>query len=244
MSRNRPVLSVAAIALLLACLWSPAGVAANPGEEQVCNVTADYFLGAENYPEAIRLHREVLRKHPENALAHYHLGFAEGMVGDRTQELNEYRRAAALGLSSWDLFLNTGLALFENGSLEAATDALRLAVRLGPSHPESHFNLGLIYERRDMLAEAEQEMLASLRLEPEQLDARNMLGVIYARQGRTAQASAQWRDVLRNAPDYGPARANLTILDGKQPVPASEKEEARSYLQRPVDFYEDRSPRK
>ena len=34
MIRNRLLLSVGAIALLLACLWSPAGVAANPGEEQ------------------------------------------------------------------------------------------------------------------------------------------------------------------------------------------------------------------
>jgi Flp pilus assembly protein TadD len=240
MSGNRLLLSVAAIALLLACLWSQAEAAANPGEEQDCDVTADYFLGAENYPETIRLHREVLRKHPENALAHYHLGFAEGMAGDRTQELNEYRRAAGLGLSSWDLFLNTGLALFENGSLEAATDALRLAVRLGPNRPESHFNLGLIYERRDMLAEAEQEMLASLRLEPEQLDARNMLGVIYARQGDKARAAAQWRHVLRNAPDHGPARANLMILDNKQPIPAREKEEARSCLQKPTGSNEDR----
>ena len=65
-------------------------------------------------------------------------GFAD--AGDRTQELNEYRRAAALGLSSWDLFLNTGLALFENGSLEAATDALRLALRLGPN-PQSHTSI-------------------------------------------------------------------------------------------------------
>jgi tetratricopeptide (TPR) repeat protein len=96
-------------------------------------------IGAKNYPEAIRLHREVLRKHPENALAHYHLGFAEGMVGNKTQELNEYRRAAALGLSSWDLFLNTGLALFENGSLDAATDALRLAVRLAPKPSRAAF---------------------------------------------------------------------------------------------------------
>ena len=240
MIRNGPLLSVAAIALLLWCLSSRAGIAANPSEERVCNVTADYFLGVENYPEAIRLHREVLRKHPENALAHYHLGFAEGMVGDRTQELNEYQRAAALGLSSWDLFLNTGLALFENGSLEAATDALRFAVRLRPNRPESHFNLGLIYERRDMLAEAVQEMLASLRLEPEQLDARNMLGVIYARQGDKAQAAAQRCDVLRNAPDYGPARANLTILDGKQLVPASEQEEARGYLQKPAGSNVDR----
>jgi Flp pilus assembly protein TadD len=66
------------------------------------------------------------------------------------------------------------LALLENGKLEPATDALRLAVRLDPTQPESHYNFGLIYERRDMLFEAEQEMLVAPRLEPEQLDARNM----------------------------------------------------------------------
>jgi hypothetical protein len=63
MIRNRPLLTVGAIALLLACLWSPAAVAVNPAEGQICDATADYFLAAENYPEAIRLHREVLRKY-------------------------------------------------------------------------------------------------------------------------------------------------------------------------------------
>lgn len=61
---------------------------------------------------------------PDNALAHYHLGFALGMVGDRMAELKEYRRAAALGLVSWDLFLNLGLAQLETGDLDAATDSI------------------------------------------------------------------------------------------------------------------------
>ena len=67
------------------------------GEEQVCDVRADYALGVENYPEAIRLHAEVVRKHPDNALAHYHLGFAEGMMGNKRAEVREYQAAAALG---------------------------------------------------------------------------------------------------------------------------------------------------
>lgn len=239
MIANSPRLSVAGIALLLVCLCGPAGAGTNPGEEPICDATADYFLVAENYPEAIRLHREFLRQHPASALAHYHLGFAQGMTGDKAGELSEYRRSAALGLARWDLFLNTGLALLESGKLEAATDALRLAVRLDPRRPESHFNLGLIYERRDMLAEAEQEILAALRLEPEQLDARNMLGVIYARQGKTAQAAVQWRDLLHDAPGFGPARTNLAILGGKQPV-ASDDKEARVYPRPPVDPDQDR----
>lgn len=224
MITKRSELSIAAVVLLLMCLCRPTSAADNPGNEPVCDVTADRFLAVENYPEAIRLHREFLHKHPASALAHYHLGFAEGMVGDKTRELSEYRSAAALGLSRWDLFLNTGLALMQDGQLGAATDALQHAVRLAPNQSEAHFNLGLVYERRDMLIEAEHEMLAALHLEPEELDARNMLGVIYAREGKPALALVQWHDLLRDAPTYGPARANLAILGNKQPVSATDKE--------------------
>ena len=209
--------SVAGIVLLLLFFCGTARAAANPGEGPICDVATDCFLAAEDYAQAIHAHRESLRAHPADALGHYHLGFAEGMAGDKAQELEEYRRAAALGLSRWDLFLNIGLALLENGKLQAATDALRYAVRLDPAQPESHFNLGLIYERRNMLAEAEQEMLVALRLEPDNLDARNMLGVIYARQGKIAQASFQWQRLLHDASDYGPARTNLTMLAAGSP---------------------------
>ena len=137
------------------------------------------------------------------------------MTGDKTQELTEYQRAAALGLSRWDLFLNMGIAFLANGNPPAAMDALRHAVRLDPNQPESHYNLGLVYERRDMLTEAEQEMLSTLRLAPKQPDARNMLGVIYARQGKKAEASAQWSALLREAPDYIQARTNLAIVESK-----------------------------
>jgi len=75
------------------------------------------FPRAEDYSKAIRRHVEVVHKFPENALAHYHLGFASGMVGDRKAEVTEYRRAEALGLKSWVLFLNLGLAQLENGKV-------------------------------------------------------------------------------------------------------------------------------
>jgi len=119
----------AAILLLslgIACVASAGG-----SEQQLCDVGADYALGVEHYSEAIRLHIEVVRKRPDDALALYHLGFAEGMVGNRAVELREYQRAAALGLSNWDLFLNLGLAQFENGDLNAATDNLRESRKMG-----------------------------------------------------------------------------------------------------------------
>src|SRR5260370_7041000 len=84
MIRNGPLLSVAAIALLLACLWSPAGAATNPGREQVCDATADYFLRAKNYSEPIHLPRDVRRDYPPTAPPHYPLRFVEPRFAYRT----------------------------------------------------------------------------------------------------------------------------------------------------------------
>jgi Flp pilus assembly protein TadD len=155
----RPAISLLSVGI--ACIANAGGI-----EHHICDVAADYSLGAEDYPEAIRLHNEVVRKHPDSALVHYHLGFAQGMTGDGTAEVSEYQRAAALGLRNWDLFLNLGLAQLEDGDLDAAIYSLRQAVLRGQNHPESHFNLALVHERRGLLADAERETLASLKLDP------------------------------------------------------------------------------
>ena len=229
--RFQLILVAGAIALLY--LWIGCNAFAGGTEEQVCDVGADYSLGVEDYLEAIRLHSEVVRRSPDNALAHYHLGFAQGVMGNRRAEVREYQRAAALGLRDWDLFLNLGLAQSENGDLVAATDSLRRAVLLGGEHSESHFDLALVYERRGMLADAEDETVASLRLNPAQPDARNLLGVIYAQEGQTVRASTIWRELVREAPDYEPAHTNLAILGSQSEVALGDTAAVVSLPRRP-----------
>jgi hypothetical protein len=75
-------LIVTAVTALLLSLWIPDDSIAGGSEEQACDVSADYSLRVEDYAAAIRLQVELLREHPENALAHYHLGFALGMMGN------------------------------------------------------------------------------------------------------------------------------------------------------------------
>ena len=205
---------IVCVGFLIVCL-SAALFAAPPNhrpEGEVCNPSADYFLGNEDYPEAIRVHLEVLRHDPGNALAHYHLGFAYGMVGRAGDEIYEYGRAVALGLRSFDLFVNLGLARFESGDLIGASEALRTACNLTDS-PEPHFDLGLIYERRGMLSEAESEILRVLASEPNQPDYLNTLAVIKAERGDTARARDIWLSILSRHPHYHPALANLRILN-------------------------------
>jgi protein O-mannosyl-transferase len=212
LSKRHPLWFLLLAALVLQWPASAQPAQQNEAGDQVCDPLADYFLGMENYPEAIRRHVDVIRQHPDNALAHYHLGFSYGVTGQHQKELREYQKAVDLGLGDWELFLNLGLLYIESRDLDSATDVLRLATLLAPAQPETHFNLGLAYEQRGMLAPAVQEMLVAVRLDPRQADAHNTLGVIYAEQGNYDQAREVWTELIDEVPDYTPARDNLAIL--------------------------------
>ena len=207
------------LALLLPCIASSWAAAS---KEEICDVDADFALGLENYPAAIALHRKVLRAQSDNALAHYHLGFAYGMTGHETDEINEYLAAARLGLDKWDLFLNLGLVYLGRNDGPKAIKMLQTAVLLGPQHPEAHFNLAIAYEKGNRLRDALQEIIVSLRLAPEDPDERNTKGIICAELKNLVCARDEWTHLVQVAPNYAPARVNLAILSGSHmPLTAS-----------------------
>ena len=213
MSQVGTNISILAAALLLFSSAMASGPWARTADKLVCDVAADVALEAQDYPTAIDLHRKFLRLRKNNALAHYHLGFAYGMTGNLSEEIREYRTAISLGLNAWDLFLNLGLAYYDQRDLPAATAALGTAVLLGPEHAETHFNLAVIYEKENRLPEALQEVTKALVLEPGNMDAANTHAIICARMGDLVDAREIWTLLVRTAPDYAPARRNLAILN-------------------------------
>jgi tetratricopeptide (TPR) repeat protein len=207
---GRIIFAVAALLMVFSAATPSAAVTT---DERVCDVAADVALGLGDYPTAIALHRRLLQSDGSDALAHYHLGFAYGMVGRTNEEISEYRAAISLGLNNWDLFLNLGLAYFDRHELENATAAFKTAVALGPEHAETHFNLAVVYEQENRLDEALKEIVASLALAPEDLDAANTDAIICAKMGNLVFARNIWMQLVQAAPDYAPARTNLAIVN-------------------------------
>jgi hypothetical protein len=68
----------AAFLIFCSCVLPTRAVTA---DGQVCGVNADLAFGHEDYATMIVLHRRLVQAQPDNALAHYHLGFPYGMVG-------------------------------------------------------------------------------------------------------------------------------------------------------------------
>jgi tetratricopeptide (TPR) repeat protein len=195
---------------------------AGASQEDLCDVEADFALGIEDYPAAIKLHRQLIDAHRGDALAHYHLGFAYSMTGNVAGEISEYLTAVKLRLHKWDLFLNLGLAYLSQNETQKATEALETAVALGPDHAEAHFNLAIAYEKENRLPEALEQITTSLHHEPNDLDAHNAKAIICVEMDDRACARDEWTHVVQVAPDYVPARLNLAILTGSHlPAPVS-----------------------
>jgi tetratricopeptide (TPR) repeat protein len=190
--------------------------------EEICDTSADYALGIEDYAAAITLHQKVLRSQPENALAHYHLGFAYGMMGRSSDEMREYLKAVDLGLRKWDLYLDLGLVYLEHNDYPKALSALETSVLLGPLHPETHLNLAIADENAGRLNEAMKEITVVLQMAPSDVAARNTKAIICADLGDIRCARDEWTLLTRIAPDYAPARTNLAILNGSahEPLPS------------------------
>jgi tetratricopeptide (TPR) repeat protein len=156
-------------------------------------------LGSGTIPQ--RLHCIVILSRKRTALAHYYLGFAYGMTGRKTDEINEYLAAARLGLDKWDLFLNLGLAYLGQDDGPNAIKALQTAVSLGQKHREAHFNLAIAYEKGNRLGEALQEIIVSLRVALEDPDEENMKGIMCAELGNLVCSQRMGA--------FGPSRARL-----------------------------------
>jgi tetratricopeptide (TPR) repeat protein len=147
-------------------------------DDQVCDPVADYYLGMEDYPEAIQRHREVIDSNPNNALAHYHLGFAYGLMGQHQRELAEYEKAVSLGLDDWQLFLNLGLLYLENGQVQDATEVMLLSLQIDPTQVEAHNTLGAIYAEEGKYLRAHDEWAELVAGNPDYAPARANLNIL------------------------------------------------------------------
>ena len=98
----------------------------------VCPEYADLPLRQEYYEAAIELHLRVLSEEPDNAKAHYHLGYAYVQLGDLNSGIEEYLKALDLGLEGGIFFYNLGMAYGQLGRYQQAEQAFIRAIEIEP----------------------------------------------------------------------------------------------------------------
>ncbi|MBW2581312.1 MAG: tetratricopeptide repeat protein [Deltaproteobacteria bacterium] len=108
----------------------------------ICPEYADLPLRQGQFEMAIEKHLIVLAQDPDNAVAHYHLGYAYVQLGVHADGISEYLKALDLGLVQGDLFYNLGMAYGQLGIYQQAEQAFKRAIEMEPEYEDNYRALG------------------------------------------------------------------------------------------------------
>lgn len=115
------------------------------------------------------------------------------------------------GDQSAGVHLGLGLALAEQGRLEAAEAEDREALRLRPDFAEADNNLGLVLAQERRIGEAAGHFAAALELRPDYVEAHANLGAALLHEGRLAEARAQLARALELDPENAAVHGQLGL---------------------------------
>lgn len=146
---------------------------------------------------------------PNNAMAHYGLGFHYQELGDVKRAVAQYQEALQFdpNLSQVENILGTVLA--DHGRGDEALVHYRRALAINPRLVEAWYNWGQVNADRRQFDEAIAHYGAALRIEPDCVNAHNKLGVALAAQGRIDAAVDHYRAALDGDPQFTAAYYNL-----------------------------------
>ena len=185
---------------------------------------AEEAMEKKNYAAAVPLLQSYLAQRPEDATAHFQLGYVFSALERWDAAKSEYNRAIALNPKLVAAYLNLGLVLLDREPA-AAVEPFRRAAELLPDQARPRFLAGLALERAGHLADAIEEYEAAERLDPKNFQIGFALGRALLASGRAADAEPQFREAVALDHNSAPARLGLAeslLSQKKQEAAAAE----------------------
>jgi tetratricopeptide (TPR) repeat protein len=190
-------------------------------ERWICPEYADVPLRDKHYEEAIEQHLKVLSEEPDNAVAHYHLGYAYGKLGLYPDEIAQYLRAVDLGMEKGHLFYNLGWSYMQLEEYLRAEQAFLRAVEIEPDCGENHRGLGLAYFNQEHYHEAIVSCRRATTLEPNDPDSWHCLALAAAKSDEVGESWNAVKELRKLDPDYmlDPFLLEIFPVKGESPIP-------------------------
>ncbi|RSL17412.1 tetratricopeptide (TPR) repeat protein [Edaphobacter aggregans] len=128
-----------------------------------------------------------------------------------------------------------GVALFQHGYLDQATESFEQVIAAKPDDPEGYYNLGTLNLRRNNFQQARHYLEQTVKLRPNYPEAWNNLGMIAAQEGHPEEAVRNFQQSLFLRPTYVIALLNLGNVYRRQKV----FEKAEEYLDHALEIQPD-----
>jgi tetratricopeptide (TPR) repeat protein len=157
--------------------------------------SAQSRLEKKDYPAAVTLFQNYIARQPNDAVAHFQLGYAFTALKKPDDAAREYAKAAELDPKMAEAQLNWGLTLLDTNP-SAAINPLRRAEALMPDQARPKFLLGWALERSGQRADAISEYRAAEKLDANNFDIHLGLARTLLAAGQTPDAETEFRAAL------------------------------------------------
>ena len=185
-----------------------------------------------NYAKAIELLSGFLKDYPNDATAHFELGYVYGILKRHEDSLSEYRRAAELKPNFAEAYLNMGLAMLDAKDFAGAVDPLKRAAELMPGKPKPRYLAGLALERSGNFAGAITQYELAATLDSKDFDTLFHWGIALLHEDRAEDAERRLREAIALRADNEPAHSALIDALLRQKKTDAAIAELRTYLER------------
>jgi len=184
---------------------------------------------------AAAANREAIRLRPDDAYAHFSLGFTLEQQGKPDEGIAAFRTAIRIQPDYANAHNNLASALERQGKFDEAIAEYRTAIRIQPDDADTHTDLGTRLYWQGKLDEAIAEYRAAIRVQPDHVKAHHGLGWALERQGKVVEAIAEYRIDIRIQPDYDWGHNSLAWALAKPRDRSSrERSEALEHARRAV----------
>lgn len=162
--------------------------------------SAQEAVDKQDYLSAAQDYQDYIAKMPDDASAHYDLGYVYTALHRPDDAKSEYEKAISLDPKMGPAYLNLGLTLLP-ADPGAAVEHLQHASDLMPASAQPKYLLGSALERSGKLPQAIEQFQAAAKLDDKDVNTRISLGRALLSAGRPAEAEAAYREALSLQPE-------------------------------------------
>lgn len=174
----------------------------------------DYVTAATDY-------EKYLAQKPDDATAHFDLGYVYTAQKEKDKAIAEYRKAIALDPKMAQAYLNLGISLLDDDA-KAAIAPLQKATELNYDYAQGHYLLGTAEERAGQ-PNAVKEYTIAVKLDPNDYSEHIALARAELERGNASAAEPEFREALKLKTNDAESELGLaqSLMDQKKPADAA-----------------------
>ncbi|MBI4584486.1 MAG: tetratricopeptide repeat protein [Planctomycetes bacterium] len=180
---------------------------------------AQLLLDLDQVEEAARAAKKALELNPQDPLAHLAMGRVFRKLGENSQALEEFERAAALDSNNAQAHFELAWSLHDAKRMAAALSSYLKGLKLDPYSSRGHNNLGNFYASQGKLPQAQEEYRKAIELDPDNTVPLGNLGRTYTELGDFESSIRTFLTTLKKDPDL-----EGELIEALQKLAASARE--------------------